>query len=221
MTVMPPLTHLSYPDTLIIIFAREPVQGKVKTRLIPALGTEGATELYKRLLDYALNNVIGADLSPVNLCITPESHGSYFTRVYGGSQFELSFQDGHDLGDRMYRALAEALTRYSKAILIGTDCPFLTKQDLELAIKALDEYDMVFTPAVDGGYVLVAAKNLSIEAFVDIDWGTEKVMKQSRNALSRQGISWHELPEKNDIDVKEDLRSLSLHNEFKDLFQTQ
>ncbi len=206
----------SFPETLIIVFAREPVQGLVKTRLIPALGAEGATELYKRLLDFTISNVIDSHLSPVNLCITPESNTSYFDLMPAARHFELSVQNGRDLGERMYFALVQALTRYSKVILIGTDCPFLTKNDLELAIKALDEHDMVFSPATDGGYVLVGAKNVTQAIFMDIDWGTNRVMQQSRNILSRLDFSWYELPEKNDIDVKSDLKYLLLHNDFKD-----
>ncbi|MCK5664536.1 MAG: TIGR04282 family arsenosugar biosynthesis glycosyltransferase [Thiotrichaceae bacterium] len=207
-----------YSDTLIIIFAREPVSGNVKTRLIPALGKEGATSLYKRLLDFSIKNVISSDLSMVNLCITPDSAKAYFYQMDCSASFELSVQTGNDLGVRMYNALAQALKHYSKAILIGTDCPFLSSDDLQQAINALNTNDMVFSPAEDGGYVLVGAKQVSPEVFEDIDWGSDKVMTQTRKSLLKHNVSWQELSVQNDIDVKDDLKTLLLHDEFKDFF---
>ena len=213
------LLLLCHSDTLIIIFAREPVAGQVKTRLIPALGVEGAAKLYKRLLDYAINNAIASSLSAVNLCITPESNKNYFSQMPCSVNFELSVQTGKDLGARMHNALAVALNNYSKAILIGTDCPFLSSHDLQQAIIALDNNDMVFSPAKDGGYVLVGAKKISPVVFEHIDWGTDKVMAQTRRALLKYNMSWQELPEQYDIDVKDDLKYLLLHNDFKGLIE--
>ncbi|MCW8930415.1 MAG: TIGR04282 family arsenosugar biosynthesis glycosyltransferase [Gammaproteobacteria bacterium] len=206
----------SYPDNLIIIFAREPVSGLVKTRLIPTLGKEGATKLYCRLLDYTVKHVTESELSPVNLCITPESQPSYFTQMACAEQFEISVQMGNDLGVRMYNALLEGLKQYSKVILIGTDCPFLTATDLRQAINVLDEHDMVFSPTRDGGYVLVGAKKVLPGIFKNIDWGTEKVMEQTRYALIANQLDWKELSEQDDIDVKDDLKYLLLHNDFKE-----
>ncbi|MCK5647742.1 MAG: TIGR04282 family arsenosugar biosynthesis glycosyltransferase [Gammaproteobacteria bacterium] len=211
-----PLQNFPHPDTLIIIFAREPVSGQVKTRLIPALGKEGAAELYRRLLDFAIDNVITAELSPINLCLTPESRSSYFTEMPYADQFELSVQVGHDLGARMYNALAAALKHYSKAILIGTDCPFINKADFQQAIAALDSHDMVFSPARDGGYVLVGANRVIPDVFENIGWGTENVMAQSRIVLAANDFRWQELAEQCDIDIKNDLKYLLLHDEFKE-----
>jgi len=207
--------NFSHPDTLIIIFAREPVSGQVKTRLIPALGKEGAAELYRRLLNYVIDNAISAALSPVNLCLTPESRSRYFTDIANADQFELSVQVGHDLGARMYNALVSALKHYSKVILIGTDCPFLNKTDFQQAIAALDSNDMVFSPARDGGYVLVGASRIIPDVFENIDWGTEKVMAQSRTILAENNFHWQELAEQCDIDTQNDLKYLMLHDEFK------
>lgn len=211
------LQTFPYPDTLIIVFAREPLSGQVKTRLIPTLGKDGATELYRRLLDYTVENAIAAALSPVNICITPESGTIYFTQMSCAEQFEISMQTGDDLGARMYNALASGLQQYSKVILIGTDCPFLGKGDFQQAIKSLDANDIVFSPAIDGGYVLIGAKKVSPDIFANIDWGTDRVMAQSRQALSDNDFCWRELSQQCDIDVKEDLKYLSLHNEFKGL----
>lgn len=210
------IENYSQPETLLIIFAREPVQGQVKTRLIPVLGRAGATELYRRLLDYTVVKMTTAALSPVQLCITPDSHAFYFDCITGAGQFDVSAQQGRDLGARMYNALVSGLKQYAKVILIGTDCPFIDIDELQLAIKMLDDNDMVFSPAFDGGYVLVGAKKVEQSIFNRIDWGSDKVMEQSRKAMSAHGIDWYELPKQNDIDVKEDLKCLLLHNDFKD-----
>lgn len=210
---------MQHPDTLIIIFAREPVAGQVKTRLIPALGEKGATKLYEQLVNSILNTVLSAAQAPVNLCITPESDKAYFSQWSDAIHFELSVQAGNELGQRMYNALARALTCYSKAILIGTDCPFLSSDDFHQAIKSLDEHDMVFSPAKDGGYVLVGAKNIKPAVFENIDWSTEKVMAQTRSSLIKQQISWQELAEQQDIDDRNDLKSLLLHKDFKHVIQ--
>jgi len=214
-----------YPDTVIIIFAREPVYGQVKTRLIPSLGKQGATELYKRFLDYAISQHTishrrfnSLNLAPVQLCITPESRDSYFYETYGSGIFTCSRQEGDDLGGRMSNALEVALKSYSKAILIGTDCPFLSPDDLQQAVTALDSHDAVFSPASDGGYVLIGVKKLVTALFDNIDWGTERVMAQTREYMKANKLSWQELAEKNDIDIKEDLRYLLEHNEFKSFF---
>jgi len=169
-----------HSDTLIIIFAREPVAGQVKTRLIPALGAEGACHLYQQLLEHTLNTCIQADLADIQLCITPESNTAYFNNLPHAKYFQLSMQTGNDLGTRMFNAMVSALNQYKKVILVGTDCPFLSADDLHQAIITLDNYDMVFSPAYDGGYVLVAGKTIKLEVFSDIDWGTEQVMQQTR-----------------------------------------
>ncbi|MCP3851171.1 MAG: glycosyltransferase [Gammaproteobacteria bacterium] len=210
--------HFLYPDSLIIIFAREPVKGRVKTRLIPALGQEGATKLYTQLLNYALNNVMNSALSPVELCVTPESHPDYFSRLSCAEQFSLSFQEGDDLGLRMLNALNQGLCHYSKVILMGTDCPFLTKRDLQEAITSLDKHDMVFSPASDGGYVLVGAKKVVPHVFENIEWGTDQVMIQSRQVLIESQISWQELSLQDDIDLQSDLIKLKQLDEFKDYY---
>ncbi len=198
-----------YSDVQIIIFARKPVAGQVKTRLIPSLGEQGATQLYSALLQFTIKNISAYHLAPVCMAITPESDIRYFSVQNGFPDMEISPQKGMDLGERMYHALESSLQRYSKAILIGTDCPFFTRQDFQNAIDTLDDKDMVFSPARDGGYVLVGAKSLFPGSFNNILWGTERVMQQTRQTLTGLNISWQELRQLQDIDTPEDLKYLS------------
>ncbi len=198
---------------VIIIFAREPIAGQVKTRLIPALGQAGACQLYTQLLDCTLNTIIHSALADIIVYITPESDKKYFLALPQANSFSVCYQYGHDLGARMHNALAFVLKAYSKAILIGTDCPFLSSKDLKKAFRTLDHYNMVFSPAYDGGYVLVGAKQTHSDLFAHIDWGTKQVMKQTRTRLKEHDVLWHELEKQHDIDVAEDLYLLK--NKFE------
>ena len=209
---------LQYPDTQIIIFAREPVYGQVKTRLIPALGAARATELYTALLDFTLNKIHTYHLAPVCLCITPESSPAFFLQRYPFTELQITKQKGEDLGQRMANALKQSLRHFSRAILIGTDCPFLNQSDLEQAIAALDTHDMVFSPAHDGGYVLVGARCSVADSFTGIDWGSEQVMRQTRKRLTELNISWQELALQQDIDDENDLKYLQHIHEFSNAF---
>ena len=204
-----------YSDTLIIIFAREPLAGQVKTRLIPALGAEGACHLYKQLLEHTLTTCIESALADIQLCITPESHTAYFNNLSQEKYFQLAIQSGEDLGKRMFNAIVSALKYYKKVLLIGTDCPFINADDLQQAINVLDNYEMVFSPAHDGGYVLVGGKTIKAEIFSDISWGSDRVMQQTRNCLKNSGLSWYELATQYDIDIAKDLPQIESLFKFK------
>ncbi len=209
---------LQYSDTQIIIFAREPVYGQVKTRLIPALGAAGATELYSALLDFTLKKIYTCQPASVCLCITPESRTAFFLDRYPFTELQITKQRGNDLGQRMSNALKQSLSHFSRAILIGTDCPFLNQSDLEQAFNALNTHDMVFSPARDGGYVLVGARRSVPGSFIGIDWGSEQVMRQTRKRLMELKISWQELAWQQDIDDENDLKYLQHVHEFSDAF---
>jgi rSAM/selenodomain-associated transferase 1 len=206
------------PDVLIIIFARAPILGQVKTRLIPCLGEQGATHLYQLLLDQTLKLVTASPLIKINLCLTPESDTTYFTQRFNLSTKVITKQKGNDLGARMYHAMTQGLVQYKKVILIGTDCPFMTQTDLSEAILALDHYQMVFSPAYDGGYVLVSAVNQLNNVFNSIDWGTAFVMSQTRVQLRQQHLLWHELKTQHDIDIEDDLKQLNNMAVFQDFY---
>jgi rSAM/selenodomain-associated transferase 1 len=209
-----------YPDTAIILFAREPILGKVKTRLIPVLGVNNAARLYDQMLRHTINTVVDIDLAAIYLYITPESDPQYFHSMALKNNFQLRIQQGNNLGVKMFNALDQTLKQYKRAVLIGTDCPFLDADDLNEAIISLDtaqphKNTMVFSPAQDGGYVLVGASRVCQEVFQDIEWGTEKVMSQTRSVLEYKQIQWRELNKQQDIDTCEDLSALSQLKGFR------
>ena len=210
----------AYPDTAIIIFAKEPVPGKVKTRLIPALGGNNAARLYEQMFEHVINTIVASQLAEAYLYVTPESNRQYFQKRASCKDLQIRIQQGKDLGQKMFNALNETLNHYKRAVLIGTDCPFLDAAHLHQAIAALainqaNNNTMVFTPALDGGYVLVGASKICREVFDTIDWGTARVMSQTRTAMKNKQIQWQELDSLQDIDRPEYLSSLSQLAKFR------
>jgi len=194
--------------TRVQVFTRAPVSGQAKTRLIPRLGANGAASLQMRLTEHALSIAVAAGLGPVELWCSPDCTHPAF-RTVADQGIVLHDQGSGNIGDRMHRALSQALLAGDAAVLIGSDCPSLCPQDLQDAAQALhNKKDFAFVPAEDGGYVLIAAATNEPRslrrAFDSIDWGTENVMAQTRERLRECGRTWHELTSRWDIDRPED-----------------
>lgn len=202
-------TRYEFPNTRLLIFAKAPVPGKVKTRLAGRLGARGAAELYKKLLHRTLTITTSARLCPVELwCAPTTQHGFFSTcrRKYG---VQLRLQWGGDLGQRMNHALTRVLTEGNDAVLIGGDCVSLSGAELREAFRQLTAGSAaVLGPATDGGYVLVGLRRRCPALFRNIAWGTSKVMAATRRRLHRVGIDWTELPMGWDVDAPADLRRL-------------
>jgi rSAM/selenodomain-associated transferase 1 len=164
----------------IAVFAKAPVAGFAKTRLIPEIGVERAAELQARLIEQAVATAQSADLGPVSLWCAPSRQHKLFQSFAETSGVELYDQVGADLGARMLHAF-KTLTPRLPTLLIGTDCPALRPDDLSRCLAALQrDIDAVFIPAEDGGYVLAAMKRPHPELFSGISWGTSEVMEQTR-----------------------------------------
>ncbi|HUX26362.1 MAG TPA: TIGR04282 family arsenosugar biosynthesis glycosyltransferase [Burkholderiales bacterium] len=194
----------------VMIFAKAPTPGQVKTRLIPALGGSGAAELQRRLIERTLRTAAAARLGAPELWCAPGPDDPFFASCADKHGVRLQPQGAGDLGIRMARALDSALESDSPALLIGCDCPALTPDYLCEAAAALAAgNDAVFGPAEDGGYVLVGvARRLSAHLFEDIAWGTATVMQETRARLARGNWRWRELALLWDLDRPEDLPRL-------------
>jgi hypothetical protein len=189
----------------IIVFARAPVPGAAKTRLVPALGAEGAARLHARLVERTLATACAAGIGPVELCCAPDAAHPFFAACAARFCVALTAQGAGDLGARMHRALAVDLP----AVLVGSDCPALTPDVLHAAAAALrDDRDVVFAPAEDGGYALVAANRLRPGCFARIPWGSPEVMARQRSRLRACGLRWRELAPLWDVDLPSDLERL-------------
>ena len=191
----------------VAIFAKAPVAGEVKTRLIPLLGAEGAARLHAALVRRALATAVQARIGAVELWCAPDASHPFFAQCAAEFGASLHRQEGADLGARMAHAFEHAFAGGRSLVLIGSDCPALQPPDLRAAAKALADHDAVLAPAEDGGYVLVGlARRLAI--FEDIAWGGADVMARTQARLDAAGARWRQLPTLWDVDRPEDYARL-------------
>jgi rSAM/selenodomain-associated transferase 1 len=190
----------------LAILAKAPVAGSVKTRLIPALGADGAAALHARLIARTVETACAAAIGPVTVWTTPAAPHACFTALASRHPIALAAQPDGDLGARMLAACKAAA---AAAIVIGTDCPVLTPPHLREAADVLREgVDVVVIPAEDGGYVLIGSRRPQPGLFADMTWGTDTVMAETRRRLVRDGLTWREPAALWDVDRPEDLARL-------------
>ncbi len=194
----------------LLVFARAPVPGKVKTRLIPALDADAAAALYRRLTRQALATAVESKLGDVILFCAPNTRHSFFRRLKSDFDIPLRSQRGADLGERMLNALNFALSRHQSAILIGSDCAELDAAYLQRAAARLNSDDVlvVLGPAADGGYVLIGANRIDPRLFGGVPWGSDRVLEITRSRLGALKWRFSELETLRDIDRPEDLARL-------------
>ena len=222
----------------LIVMSRAPVAGQTKTRLIPALGAEGARDFHVACLNDLLaegrawaaqRDGDGAPPVRLHLFIHPPASREAFRRAgvelpdsHGTHNYALHGQRGKDLGERMAHAIAQVLERESAAgnspgpgaagaLLIGTDLPLLTLAHLDKAAAALESVDVVFGPTEDGGYYLVGMKEAPAGLFDLPDWGSGSVLAQSITAARALGKSTACITSLPDADRPEDLGALLDH----------
>ncbi|MGR8930462.1 MAG: TIGR04282 family arsenosugar biosynthesis glycosyltransferase [Gammaproteobacteria bacterium] len=193
-----------YPDTSLIIFCKAPIPGQVKTRLQPALTPEQAAEAHRKLTLMTLERAFNKMLCPVTLCCSPDNTHPFFQQCAQNYPLSLSTQHGDDLGQRMHNAFVEAFSEYRHAVLTGCDCPSLTVQDLEQAIKRLESSDAVIAPAEDGGYVLIGLNAPQAALFGDMRWSHCDVMANTLERARQASLTVFELGLQQDIDTVAD-----------------
>lgn len=200
---------MQYPDARILIFTKAPEPGYAKTRLIPALGAEGAAQLQRRLVTHTVSKACAPDLCPVELWCAPDSRHPVFQALAANHPLVLHTQIEGDLGVRMEHATAEVLSRSRMVVLIGTDCPSLDAAYLRQAFAGLaGGDDVVLGPAEDGGYVLLGLKACEPGLFQGIPWGSSDVLECTRRRLKALGKGWRELAVLWDLDRPADLKRL-------------
>lgn len=185
-------------------FAKWPEPGRVKTRLIPALGEVGAMDAHVRLSRQVLEN-LAASGYPVqfwwdrSLAVPPVSAQPLLARLQtlGAKQ---QIQSGDDLGERMFRALASGLAECRRAIIVGSDCPSVDAGYIEAALAALEHHDVVLGPSDDGGYVLIGARALAPGMLAGIAWGSDQALAQTLERVTGQGLEVALLEPRWDVD---------------------
>jgi rSAM/selenodomain-associated transferase 1 len=191
---------------VLIIFAKNPEYGKVKTRLVATIGNEQALFVYQKLIEHtiAITKKISADK------IVYYSDSIVEKDTWENNIYQKKLQSGKDLGERMKIAFKSSFTAgYDKVIIIGTDCFELNEEFISIAFEKMNDDDVVLGPAIDGGYYLLGMKKFYSSLFENIEWSSEKVLKQTLTTAMRLNLSVFLLPQLSDIDREPDLKDYS------------
>jgi hypothetical protein len=191
----------------LILFTRYPEPGRTKTRLIPALGAEGAAALQRRMSEAIVSHMARfAAQSPVHLEIRYADGTQQAVEAWLSSDIPCLDQGEGDLGARLHRAFTQAFAQGAKkVVVIGADCPGLTPPLFARAFAALDNQDLVLGPAVDGGYYLVGLNRPAPALFSEIPWGSGEVLAATLKQAQSLNLSLHLLEPLADVDRPEDL----------------
>ena len=203
------MTKCAEDRAALLVFARAPVPGEAKTRLIPLLGAVGAARLQQRLTEHALATAIAADVGRVGLWCTPDRDHPFFLECARRYPIDIATQCGSTLGERLAFAAVRELHSHGAILIVGTDCPALTCAHLRAARAALRHNDVVIQPAEDGGYVLIGLSRPCAEAFTEIDWGSSRVFEQTMSRLSMAGRRVRVHERLWDVDVPPDYERLA------------
>lgn len=192
----------------IVIFAKAPLSGMAKTRLIPALGWDGSAQLARRLLKHTVEQAIAANIGTVELCVSPTSLHPVWKELALPIALEWSEQGEGDLGERLAKASQRVTGNGETILLIGTDCPSLTAEKLRVAALALELHDACMVPVSDGGYALLGLNHHLPGVFVDMPWSTASVAQLTRQRILAEDWTLKSFASLHDIDEPQDLRYL-------------
>jgi len=205
---------------VLIIFVKNPVKGKVKTRLARSVGEQKALTIYEHLLNHTHN--ITKDISCDKLLFYSDFIPSAGDQ-WDGVIYKKQLQSGNDLGSRMQNAFSTAFSQgASSTIIIGSDCLELNLELIEEAFSKLQQYDFVIGPALDGGYYLLGMKHLPLipslkegikgrSIFQNKKWSTSTVFEDTINDIKQLNATYFELPVLSDIDEAKDLERLNVN----------
>ncbi|RSK50290.1 TIGR04282 family arsenosugar biosynthesis glycosyltransferase [Hymenobacter rigui] len=189
----------------LLIFARHPELGRVKTRLAATVGAEGALAVYKELL--AHTRAVVAPL-PVHKTVWLAEAPTSPRQAAEWPGYEPLLQPAGDLGRKMQVAFEHAFAQHAgQVLIIGTDCPGLTTAHLTEAFEALHTHDVVLGPAADGGYYLLGMRQLYPQLFQGKNWSTATVRAETLADIRNLNLRLHQLPELQDIDTSADLNA--------------
>lgn len=189
----------------VLIFARPAIAGQAKTRLAARLGAYGAARLHARLVRRTVR-MAAASGAQLEFHVASDRRCAEFIHLLRRYGMRSHRQRGADLGERMRRGFDTALRRYSRVVLIGTDCPQLTVQHIRRAARALSGgAESAFAPAEDGGYALMALRRPGPRLFEGIQWGTSAVYRETLTKAASLGWATRDVGRVRDVDGASDL----------------
>lgn len=195
----------SAPQRLVVL-AKAPQPGMAKTRLIPALGAQGAADLARRMLQHTLAQALASNVGTVELCMSPGPGAPAWDGVALPPGLQFSDQGDGDLGLRMARAVDRVTTTLAQPVLLmGTDCPALSAAHITQAVQQLYQHDAVLVPVADGGYVLIGMHGPCPTVFAGMAWSTAQVTSETLLRFEALGHRVWTGPQLHDIDEPCDL----------------
>ncbi len=202
-TSRPPMGQRG-PRPEVVIFAKAPIPGSVKTRLTPALGADEAADLYRALLVDTIEVAESAD-ARLTVAFTPATSRRHLERLLGPRR-RLLIQPPGDLGERIEAVVGQVQrSKAARVVVVGSDCPGLTTARIHEAWSALAEVPVVLGPAVDGGAYLIGLARPAAGLLRDIPWSTGRELAAIRGRLAELRIAFRELAPERDLDTPSDL----------------
>jgi rSAM/selenodomain-associated transferase 1 len=195
--------------SVVLVFAKAPEAGRVKTRLLPLLSPQQAARIHRACLGDTVRQVarVPGCRKWLRVAAPFDRAMQLATTLELNGKWRVGVQRGQDLGARLHEALASSLrSGYRRVVVVGTDTPWLGSERILRAIRLLSTADVVLGPTADGGYYLVGARRLVPQMFRDIPWGTAQVFESTLKALRKARASYRLLPPDFDLDRPEDLR---------------
>jgi hypothetical protein len=198
-------------STSLIIFAKSPIPGKVKTRLTPYITPTEAAELYKAFITDIICNTHKLKCERVTIAYTPSDAKATFHNLCGQSVNYVP-QKGDNLGERMKNAFTYSFEKGSKrTVIIGTDSPTLPLSYIQKAFDALKEVPVTIGPTFDGGYYLIGLSEQNAAIFDGVDWSTSRVFSQTLTRIQAINKQLYVLPPWYDVDTSDNLEFLRSH----------
>lgn len=213
-------------ENAIIVFARYPTEGKVKTRLASTIGDSFAKVFYRKIAENLFHHVRNVSKTNKYLFYSELNEKDKIIK-WVGRKFLFAHQDGESLGERMTNAFKKVFSHGNKrVVIVGSDIPDLSKEILQDAFNQLDNYDIVIGPSVDGGYYLLGMKNFQPEIFKNIEYSKSDVLKKTIEKITSLGLTYSTLISLQDIDTESDLikwldqtNSSKLKNEIELMYE--
>jgi len=196
---------LNSEKNALLIFIKAPLLGEIKTRLQPELSPEISLQIFKAMGKDLVDHFSRSEYFDFYIQYWPENTLGEM-RLWLGKDLNYVPQRGADLGEKLKNAFTDSFRQnYQKVCIIGSDLPTIAEEDVLEAFEKLDSVDVILGPAMDGGYYLVALKELHPQLFENVEWSTEYVLKQTVLRTTRQNLSVYQMARQRDVDTYKDV----------------
>ena len=199
-------------NNALVLFAKAPIAGEVKTRLQPEITPENSARLQEAMIKDSISLMSEINNVEKTIYFLPIEKKYVFEKFIDGLPFHLNCQNGVDLGKKMANSFHDLFNKgFFRVVVIGTDSPTLPKEYISKAFIDLNKADLVIGPSIDGGYYLIGFKEKVLPVFSPVEWGSNKVLLQTEELIKKHNLKLSLLPVHYDIDTIEDLRYLKTH----------